>query len=365
MNPIRQKVSQFSAALRSRIVERDNVVRGALMALFTGEHMVILGPPGTAKSLLTHEINSRISGSNYFEYLFTRFTAPEEVFGPISLSALERDKYERVLDGKLATADIAFLDECFKANSAILNSLLTIMNERKFDNGTERFSVPLMSVFGASNELPEDDTLAALWDRFLFRYTVKYLEDQGNFIDMILSGSPSDGDAITFMKDEIKAIQKEIAENVTVSRDIGLAVHRLRSELMVKGLIFSDRRWRQSIKALKASAYLNGRMEVTVDDLEVYSDILWTKPEDRPEIVKTVLHVISPELAKVQELSDTVEALCRDRENKKNAPQEFYAKIQEIVDQADNVIGNSARVKVMKDQIKQRAKKALMVGMGF
>ena len=133
--------------------------------------MLLLGPPGTAKSELGRRL-SRICQGTYFERLLTRFSVPEELFGPLSMTALEQDKYVRQTKGYLPEASVAFIDEIFKANSAILNSLLTILNERLFDNGATRTAVPLICLVGASNELPESEELDALYDRFLLRYPV-------------------------------------------------------------------------------------------------------------------------------------------------------------------------------------------------
>src|SRR5437870_5855294 len=156
--------------LQQVFLERTELIDGALVALVAAQHVLVIGPPGTAKSMLADEICRRIEGANYFQWLLTRFTTPEEIFGAVSLKALEQDDYRRVTAHKLPESHIAFLDEIFKANSSILNAILTLINERLFHNGKEVVPVRLLTLFGASNELPEEEELTALYDRFLVRF---------------------------------------------------------------------------------------------------------------------------------------------------------------------------------------------------
>ena len=160
----RERLAAIATELDQTFVERSEVVEGALAALLAGQHLLLIGPPGTAKSMLADRICQRIEGAGYFQWLLTKFTTPEEVFGAVSLKALERDEYRRVTTNKLPEAHIAFLDEIFKASSSILNALLTLLNERCFDNGSERLRTPLVTLFGAANELPEEDELQAVYD---------------------------------------------------------------------------------------------------------------------------------------------------------------------------------------------------------
>ena len=184
-----EKLKAVISELKSRFYERDELIEGAICAILTSNHVIIIGPPGTAKSQLANDLCSRITGANYFQWLLTKFTTPEEIFGSISLKGLENDEYRRVTTNKLPESHIAFLDEIFKSSSSILNSLLTVINERVYFNGTEKINTPLITLFGASNELPTDeDELDALYDRFLVRFVVGYIEEDFRFLKMIQGG---------------------------------------------------------------------------------------------------------------------------------------------------------------------------------
>jgi MoxR-like ATPase len=175
---LEQRVLRDALARLTRgLVGRDEQARCLLLAALCGEHVLLIGPPGTAKSELARRLRRQVGG-RYFERLLTRFTVPEELFGPLSLAALDEGRYLREIDGYLPTASVAFLDEVFKANSAILNALLTLLNERAFDQGAQRIAVPLATLVAASNEVPDDASLRAFVDRFLFRCTVAPVSDE-------------------------------------------------------------------------------------------------------------------------------------------------------------------------------------------
>lgn len=176
---IHEKLKKLGAHLEGGLIGRRDHARMLLLAAMAGENAILFGPPGTAKSLLARRLKDCFADDvRYFECLLTKFSMPEEVFGPVSLKGLEKDIFRRVYDRYMPGAGVAFIDETFKANSAILNSMLTILNEREFDTGNERVKVPLRCVVGASNEMPKEAELEALYDRFIIRMRVDRLQDE-------------------------------------------------------------------------------------------------------------------------------------------------------------------------------------------
>jgi len=283
-----EKLKKIRNDLKTRYFERDEVIEGAFCALLTGSHLLLIGPPGTAKSQLANEICRKIKEARYFQWLLTKFTTPEELFGAVSLRGLENDEYRRVTSGKLPEAHIAFLDEVFKASSSILNTLLTIMNERIFYNGTEKIGIPLISLFGASNELPsEEDELEALYDRFLLRYVVDYIKEDFRFLKMLNTENETTEEGV-ITREELDTCRAEAA-GIKLPSNILKTISRIRKELGKKGITPSDRRYKQSVSLLKARAYLEERSEVSEDDLRFLENILWREPGEKAEI-QSVVH---------------------------------------------------------------------------
>ncbi len=282
---LKTKLKNLRDALSQNLIERDTPIRLTLLAALSGEHLLLLGPPGTAKSELARRLKQAFNGGNYFERLLTRFSVPEELFGPLSIKALEEDRYERLTSGYLPTATVAFIDEIFKANSAILNSLLTLLNEREFDNGVNRDKTPLSCVVGASNELPEGEELDALYDRFLLRYQVMPVSQKGFAQLLSLKGNPKPKPdlELRLTVDELQEIQ-ESAELVKIPDDLIVLLQELRNFLSEQQIYVSDRRWRKVVKLLQVAAYTNDKNEISIWDCWLLQHCLWATPEQREVI---------------------------------------------------------------------------------
>ena len=318
IKPILDKLQAIERELVASLIERDEVIRAALVALLARQHLFLLGPPGTAKSHLITELARRVSpaggaGLRGFTYLMTRFTTPEELFGPVSVSGLKQDEYRRITAGKLVEAELVFLDEIFKASSAVLNALLKIANERLFNNGPQEMQVPLISLFGASNELPQGNDLEALWDRFLLRLKVGYVSDAGfaKFIHAVASrlaaggngGAPSAVQPQTLLQSELLALQQRASQVAVPGATLSL-VERLRKDLVGKGVTVSDRRWGQTLDILQSHALLEGRDVVTEDDLVILKHSLWQTPEQQAEVGKLIARLGNPLNSKAVDLGD-------------------------------------------------------------
>lgn len=297
-----EKFHALTAVLSDRFQERRAVVEGMVCAALAGEHVLLLGTPGTAKSALARSFCDAVEGGAYFEWLLSKFTAPEELFGPISLAGLKADTYRRVTTGKLPEAHVVFLDEIFKSNSGVLNSLLTAINERVFHNGPEPMALPLRMVVGASNELPEGAELAALYDRFLVRYWVQRVQVQASFSAMLLSADGEGGPLFTLEEwDQARAAVAKVA----VPQATLNAFWRLRTELQKDADVQpSDRRMKRALKLVKANAWLSGDTEATEDHMGVLADVFWDQPEQRDPVAKVVGSISSGVLGEATRVQD-------------------------------------------------------------
>jgi MoxR-like ATPase len=312
---VREKFEKLRSFLNERFKEREDLVTGLILSALVGQHLYVVGPPGTGKSALIRSFSLALDAT-FFDWLMTRFTTPEEVLGAISLTGLQQDRMTRNMKGKLAEADFVFLDEVFKSNSACLNAILPAMNERIVHDDGQAKPIQLQTLMGASNELPEDKELEALNDRFLLRYIVDYIVDERKWRGLMRGGVERRRKAranknkavkppITMTLSDLEEAADEVV-NVDVNDDTIVAYRDLRANLKSEGITVSDRRWEDLVSVLQAYAWLCGDDEVDPIHFGILANGLWRYPEQYQKVVKLVSQVASPALAEAREYHDNV-----------------------------------------------------------
>jgi MoxR-like ATPase len=292
------KLREVGRVLGKRFLDKEELIRLLLVALIAGEHMLIVGPPGTAKSALVRHL-ARLIDARTFEYLLTRFSEPSELFGPVDIKAFRDGVYVRRTEAMLPEADIVFLDEIFKSNSAILNSLLGILNERRFFTGNATIKVPLCSLFGATNEVPNDEALAALFDRFLIRAMSENLDsfhflallDRGVRAEIAQASGEDERVAPLVGVAELRRVHARMATLLRFSDDFLARYKGLLFQIRSEGVTVSDRRAVKLLKLFAANALLDGRSTVDDGDFFILKHT-WNSVDQAPllkDIVSPVL----------------------------------------------------------------------------
>lgn len=324
---IQQRIENLLHYLQQGIYEKETETALALLAALAGESILLLGPPGVAKSMVARRLKEAFKNARSFEYLMSRFSTPDEIFGPVSIARLkESDKYERATDGFLPTADVVFLDEIWKAGPAIQNTLLTVMNEKLFRNGDKEMHLPLKLLVAASNELPaKGEGLEALWDRFMIRIVCSCIRNENVFRNMLCqptegmtASSKSAPSPITAK--EYALWQKE-AQQVTLSLALLDAISYIRQQLqkvevegseLARRIYVSDRRWVHIANLLRTSAYVQGREVADVADLLPMYHCLWNEPIEIEQVKHIVLKsIFAPYLQQLETLAQNVKADLR------------------------------------------------------
>lgn len=310
------KIQEIKKTLNQKYFEREEEIEAILTAILARQHVLLIGPAGTGKSALSAELSKIIKDCNYFQWLLTRFSTPEELFGVLSLHELEKGVYKRNTASKLPEAHFAFLDEVFKANSAILNSLLTLINERLFYNGETPVKSPLMSIIGSSNEYPDEgEGLEALFDRFLLRFEVKYVNDTQNFISM-LQGNTNHIEIPSMTMNELLEYQF-MTDMMYIPDEVYQTLAEIRMDLAGEGISPSDRRFKQSLSLLKAKAFMEGRQQVMRSDIMLLQNTLWETIEQKDVTVQIVKENSQDKLQKLieerrQEVNELQDSIDRD-----------------------------------------------------
>jgi len=295
-----QRFEELKNYLHSNFVELDHAIRALLLGLTAKAHVFLLGPPGTAKSHLAEVLCDSLE-LKAFRFLFTDETKHKDIFGIQSIQALKEDRDVLITQGKLPEAEVAYLDEIWKANASVVNMLLWALRDGKFTNGGTTVKMPLVFSIACSNEIPEDSTRRAIYDRLLIREEVKDIEMAENFRRVL---ERSDTPPPKVLMKEIEELWKS-AEGVKVTDDVKEALTELREKIHEDGVRSSNRRWFDSVKVLRASGALDGRSETELQDLESLSSILWHQPEERVTVRQAILSITDPGLAKVLEYLDS------------------------------------------------------------
>jgi MoxR-like ATPase len=299
---MKQKIQTLLGQLNHGLVEREATLKMALLTVLAGENLVLIGPPGTGKSLIARRIAESLAQDSddskdnaYFEYLLTKFSTPEEIFGPLSITELKADRYKRNTAGYLPTVKIAFLDEIFKASSSILNALLTILNERIYHNGAERQAVNLQALIAASNELPTNqEELSALYDRFLVRSFVDYVTPES--LPLLFANAGVRPKLSTLTIADLDSIA-EAVKTVTIPPEVQEAVLRIwakHKEIFKEDRreSLSDRRLKKVIHLLSVSAATNGRSQVDLSDVFMLRNCLWNHQENAIKVKDLILNTL-------------------------------------------------------------------------
>ena len=298
---IKEHVTSLVKCMSEGIYEKEHILSMSLLCAIAGESIFLLGPPGTAKSLVARRLKLVFKGAKSFEYLMSRFSTPDEIFGPVSISKLKNeDKYERLTEGYLPDASVVFLDEIWKAGPAIQNSLLTVINERIYQNGATTLTLPMKVLIAASNELlAENEGLEALWDRFLVRMVSNCISNEKAFFKMIRQDSLPEisiPEELLITDDVFNDWKKSIA-TVQIPDNVCNIISAIRECLWEEGkkegalpmdFYVSDRRWKKIFNLMRTAAWLNGRNAINASDCIILIHCLWNKAELIPNSIDCV-----------------------------------------------------------------------------
>lgn len=300
---VNSHVKSLLDAIEHGLYEKKDLLSYGILCAIAGESLFLLGTPGTAKSEISRRLKLIFKDATSFEYLMSRFSTPDEIFGPVSIQKLkDNDLYERRIKGYLPASDVVFLDEIWKAGPAIQNALLTVLNEKIFRNGCENIAIPMKLLIAASNELPMPGSgLDAIWDRFIFRAISESIKDDTNFCNLLRitrAESPHVDESLLITGEIFRDWQEQI-KDVKFTKPILLYIIKLRKQLATStdnlpAIYVSDRRWAKIGKILRTSAFLNGRNTVDWSDVLLMRHCLWNQTDDMAFIYNTMVNMFAP-----------------------------------------------------------------------
>jgi MoxR-like ATPase len=314
-HPVAVTLNTMIDEVSAKFLERRHVIVAIILGVLAKQHVSLLGPPGTAKSALCREIFRRFIDALYFEALLSKTRPAEAILGPYDIPQLrDHGDLHRKYAGFLPSVNFAMLDEWFKMSPTLGHDLLSVLLERRLhqvNGGRSWIDCPLYSCIGGTNELPEGDDAAALYDRVLVRVIVDYLQESGNFAAMLTGDlSPVPGEATVDFKDLADVIDN-VVPGIGIPLDVQEAILRLRDNLHALEIVPSDRRWKQSMSLLQASAFLQGRDQVEEDDIQVLRYALWDTPVQVQQVERATLSVANPAAEAAMALLDDIEEIAR------------------------------------------------------
>ncbi len=332
-------------AEESELLENPEPSHGIVLALLTQNHVVLLGPPGTGKSMISEEICKRIKGANFFHKLMARDLSPDEILvSDRTIEEFEDDKgikhiiFKKHPTNMLPECEVAFLDELFKSNSTTLNKLLDIALERSYMMNGQRYTAKTQTIVGASNETPEDET-KAFYDRIMLRYLVQNIKEPSNFVTLLRFKYSDEKTFVTL--DELTEAQQSV-KSVHVDDTIIDKIVELRRELKEKGIDHSNRRWKQAFSIIKAEAWMKGRDEVEEEDLEILQHCMWSTPnKEMKDVRDAILQSVNPIK---QQIIEQFEMAQEERDT--------VYKVKEGSDRSQRAVEANAKLKQMQDTMR-------------